>query len=266
MFEVKEQSDYETRFSGIGRLYGRAGWERLRRAHVCVVGVGGVGSWAVEALARSGVGTLTLIDLDEVCLSNTNRQLPALAGNIGRTKVEVLAARVGGINPECVVHQAVQFFTPSTADQLLAPSFDYVLDAIDSVANKALLIASCRAKRLPIVTVGAAGGKRDATAIKVSDLAQATHDRLFQKIRKILRVDFGFPENPKINFEVDAVFSTEPVTYPQPDGTVCGTRDPGSELRLNCESGYGTATFVTGTFGFVAAGRIVQMLVEQTSK
>ena len=173
-------NDFEARFGGIGRLYGSAGLEKLRRAHVCVVGVGGVGSWSVEALARSGVGELTLIDLDEVCVTNVNRQLPALDGAIGQPKVNVLASRIHAISPECRVHARMEFFTEETAEKFFSTRYDFVIDAIDSVANKGRLIARCHAAGIPLVVCGAAGGRRDATAVRVVDLAQATHDRLLQ--------------------------------------------------------------------------------------
>ena len=256
-------SDYEQRFGGIGRLYSAEGLKRLRRAHVCVVGVGGVGSWAVEALARSGIGALTLVDLDEVCVSNINRQLHSLDGEIGKAKAEVMAQRAQAINPECRVQAVVDFFTAATAQDILATPFDYVLDAIDNVPNKCLLIARCREKNIPVITVGGAGGRRDPSGIRVADLGESTHDRLLQSIRKTLRKEYGFPQEPRARFGVDCVFSAEPQVYPQPDGTVCLQRDPGSDLRLTCGSGYGTASFVTGAFGFVAAAHVVKKLSGQ---
>jgi tRNA threonylcarbamoyladenosine dehydratase len=255
-------SEYEERFGGIGRLYGREGWARLRAAQVCVVGVGGVGSWAVEALARSGIGKLTLVDLDDVCVSNVNRQLPALSGEIGKPKVEVLAARCKAINSECEVKTIPQFFLESTAEEILGTKYDYVFDAIDSVMNKCVLIASCREKNIPIISAGGAGGRRDPTMIKVLDLAQVSHDPLMQKVRKKLRGEFGFPPGTNQHFGVDCVFTTERPVFPQRDGTVCPTRDAESDLKLTCEGGYGTATFVTGAFGFAGAGVIVRRIAE----
>lgn len=254
--------DYLARFSGLARLFSAAGLERLRAAHVCVVGVGGVGSWAVEALARSGVGRLTLVDLDEVCVSNVNRQLPALDGHIGRPKVEVLAERVRAINPEIDIEPLAQFFTASTADQFLAPRYDAVVDAIDAVANKCLLIARCRELGMPLVSCGGAGGRRDPTRVRAADLAKATHDRLLGEVRRRLRKEFGFPPDGQ-PFGVACVFSSEAPVFPQPDGTVCAARaadQPGAELRLNCDAGLGTATFVTGAFGFAAAAWVVERI------
>src|SRR5580693_700573 len=184
-------SDFETRFSGIARLYGQNGLAKLRAAHVCVVGIGGVGAWAAEALARTGIGALTLVDLDEVCASNINRQLHALTETVGRAKVEVMAERIRAINPDCRVTAEQQFFTEQTAAELLAPKFDFVLDAIDSVTNKVLLLANCRRKNLPVVACGGAGGRRDGTAVRLADLAKVTHDRLLAEVRKNLRKEFN---------------------------------------------------------------------------
>ncbi|MEO7598028.1 MAG: tRNA threonylcarbamoyladenosine dehydratase, partial [Opitutus sp.] len=185
---------YFERFGGVSRLWGRAALDRLRAAHVCVIGVGGVGSWTVEGLARSGVGALTLIDLDDVCITNVNRQLPALEGAIGRPKVEVLAERVQAINPECCVKAVTEFLTESTAQRLLAPTFTFVVDAIDNMTNKARLIAACRDRGLPCITVGAAGGRRDFSQIRVGDLGEAENDLLLRQVRKKLRRDFAYAQ------------------------------------------------------------------------
>lgn len=251
-------SPFEARFSGVGRLMSAAGLERLRAAHVCVVGLGGVGSWAVEALARSGIGQLTLVDLDDVCISNVNRQLHALDGELGKPKVEVMARRVQAINPECKLHPLQSFFLKSNAAEILQTPFDAVLDAIDSVSLKAFLIASCRERNIPVVTTGAAGGRRDPTAIEVADLAACSHDRLLAQVRRLLRRRHGFPRGGKA-FKIEAVVSREQVVYPKQDGSVCCGREEvdASDLRLDCNSGFGTASFVTGAFGLVAASRVV---------
>lgn len=252
-------SNEDPRFGGIQRLFGAAGFQRLRSAHVCVIGVGGVGSWTVEALARSGIGALTLVDFDEVCISNVNRQLHAVEGEFGKPKIEALARRIRAINPACVVRPQLAFFTPKTADEISAPRYDCVVDAIDDPRNKALLIARCRAAGVPIVTVGGAGGRRDPTAIEVADLARTSHDRLLQEVRKLLRKEHGFPRDDQ-PFGVEAVFSREAPVFPQSNRSVCAAREPGMDLRLDCRSGFGTASFVTGAFGFAAAARVVQAL------
>ena len=252
---------YAKRFGGIGRLYGQEGLDRIRRAHVCVVGLGGVGSWAVEALARSGIGALTLVDLDDVCISNVNRQLHALDGDLGKPKVEVMARRVRAINPDCVVHPLQAFFLKSNAQEILRAGFDYVLDAFDSPSRKCALIAQCRERSIPVITSGAAAGRRDPTAVEVIDLAFSSHDRLLQEVRSMLRTRHGFPRG-KHPFGVECVLSRERVVYPRKDGLICGAPGPEQDLRIDCDTGFGTASFVTGTFGFVAAARIVQGIVE----
>jgi tRNA A37 threonylcarbamoyladenosine dehydratase len=246
------------RFGGLERLYGRGSLERLSVAHVCVVGVGGVGSWTVEALARSGIGALTIVDLDDVCVTNVNRQLPALDGNIGRPKVEVLSERVRAINPDCRVTARSEFFTESSASDILgASSFDYVVDAIDSLKNKCLLVVKCLEKGIPLITSGAAGGRSDPTQIKIDDLAFTTQDELLRYVRKRLRRDFGFTRDVKKPFGVKAVFSIERAVFPWSDGRVCHELEKGSDPAINCEGGVGTASFVTGAFGFVAAAEVV---------
>ena len=270
-------SDFETRFGGIARLYGQGGLEKLRAAHVCVAGIGGVGTWAAEALARSGVGALTLVDLDEVCASNINRQLHALTETIGRPKVEVMAERIRAINPDCRVTAEQEFFNAQTAAALLAPKFDFMLDAIDSVTNKVLLLARCRKKNLPVVSCGGAGGRRDGTQIRTADLARVTHDRLLAGVRKKLRTEFHFPADGS-PMGVECVFSAEAPVFAQPDGSVCAQRsgtgvppvrseqkqtgETPVPLRLNCNGGLGSATFVTGAFGFAAAGMVVWRIAE----
>ncbi|HLH54309.1 MAG TPA: tRNA threonylcarbamoyladenosine dehydratase [Verrucomicrobiae bacterium] len=253
---------YLRRFGGLARLFGSSGLEALRSAHVCVVGLGGVGSWAVESLARSGVGQLTLVDLDDVCISNANRQIHALEGELGKPKVEVLARRVLAINPDCVLHPLHSLFLKSNASEILKVHFDGVVDAIDSLSLKCLLIASCRERGVPVVVAGGAGGRQDPTAIEVTDLAFSSGDRLLQQVRRKLRRDYGFPRGDRA-FGVECVVSTEPPVFPTRTGCVTGNRAEASDLRLDCSSGFGTASFVTGTFGLVAASRIVQRIARK---
>jgi tRNA A37 threonylcarbamoyladenosine dehydratase len=261
------ETDFFERFGGVARLLGRAGLERLRAARVCVVGVGGVGSWAVEGLARSGVGALTLIDLDDVCVTNVNRQLPAIEGQIGRPKVDVLAERVLAINPACRVTVRQEFFTSASAGRLLAEPFDFVVDAIDKMSNKALLIGESRRRGLDVVTVGGAGGKRDATQVRTGDLGDAFRDELLRQVRKKLRRDHGFAagdQTGKMHWGVRCVWSSEPQVFPWANGTCAAAPEPGSELALDCASGFGTAVFVTGAFGFAAAGEVVRAIASKT--
>lgn len=263
MTDPTAQEHHAVRFAGIERLYGVGSVSTLGRAHVCVVGVGGVGSWTVEALARSGIGTLTLIDGDDVCLSNTNRQLPALAGNYGQPKVAVLAERARAINPAIVVHAMERFLTPSSLDELLGVGYDLVIDACDAFRVKLEMIAWCKRRRQPMIVCGSAGGRADATKIDVRDLSKTEHDAMLALIRKKLRQDFGFARNPKRSFGIPAVFSRENVRYPQPDGSVCGLRPSagGAVAGMDCDGSLGAATHVTAAFGMVIAGRAIERLL-----
>jgi tRNA A37 threonylcarbamoyladenosine dehydratase len=252
------------RFQGVERLYGVGSVGKLSQAHVCVIGIGGVGSWAAEALARSGVGRLTLIDADEVCVSNTNRQVHALDGEYGKPKVGVMATRVHAINPTLRLEAIERFLTPSTLDELLDRGYDVVLDACDAFRVKLETIAWCRRRKLPIVSVGSAGGRTDSTQIRVRDLSRTEHDAMFSLIRKKLRTDFNFPRNPDRYFGVAAVYSLQNVQYPQPDGSVGGNRPPGGDpLNLACGGGLGAATHVTGAFAFAAVGKVIEKLLDR---
>ncbi|WP_242163108.1 tRNA cyclic N6-threonylcarbamoyladenosine(37) synthase TcdA [Lysobacter sp. M15] len=254
------------RFGGVDRLYGRGALARFAAAHVCVVGIGGVGSWAVEALARSGVGRLTLIDADDLCVSNSNRQLPALEGQFGRSKVAAMAERCRAINPTVEVIEIASFLTPSNMAALLEGGFDLVLDACDSFRTKVELIAWCRRRKQAIVTVGSAGGRTDPTQVRVRDLSRTEHDAMLSLIRKKLRSEFNFPKNRDRYFGVPAVYSLENVRYPQADGSVCGVRprlDPDAALRLDCGAGLGAATHITGTFAFAAVGKMLEVLLKK---
>jgi tRNA A37 threonylcarbamoyladenosine dehydratase len=249
----------DARFGGINRLYGNAGREKLRRSHVCVIGIGGVGCWVVEALARSGVGKLTLVDLDDLCETNINRQLHALTETVGQLKVEAMKSRVLSINPVCEVHCVTEFFSAETSEQILATPFDFVVDAIDNATNKIALISECRRRGLPIICSGSAGGRRKAEMVRLSDIADCTHDRLISRVREKLRKEHNFPP-PGKKFGVPCVFSPEPPVFPQSDGCVAATRQPGAELGIGCDTGYGTASFIVGTFGFLLAGHVVNAL------
>lgn len=255
-------SDFEQRFGGIGRLYGRAQLERLRTSRVCVIGIGGVGTWACEALVRSGIGHLTLVDLDDICLTNVNRQLHALDGTIGTLKVEAMAQRIRLINPDCEVTTLPCFFSESTAESILAGPWDCIVDAIDSVRNKCRLIAACRERELPIVTSAGAGGRRDPTQVRLTDLAFTQNDALAAQVRKQLRRNYHFPNTPKTAFGIPCVHSRESVVYPQSDGSVCSQNKTKGDMRLNCDAGFGTATQVTGTFGFTLAAAAIEALLK----
>jgi len=257
---LEQEVDFARRFGGIARLYGERALERFRGAHVCVIGVGGVGSWVVEALARSAVGRLTLIDLDNVAESNINRQIQALSSTVGMAKIEALQQRIAQINPFCQVTLVEDFIDPENITTLVAgKGFDYVVDAIDSVKPKAALIAWCSANRMPLVVVGGAGGQIDPTKVELRDLARTEQEPLLKKVRKILRAQYGFARGEKQKYHIDAVFSMEPLRYPD-SGDACAV-DPNSITGLNC-AGFGSSMVVTATFGMVAAGQVLRKLAE----
>ncbi|WP_263141485.1 tRNA cyclic N6-threonylcarbamoyladenosine(37) synthase TcdA [Pseudomonas sp. RIT-PI-AD] len=252
----------EQRFGGIARLYGRDGLRRLTQARVAVVGIGGVGSWAAEALARSGVGELALFDLDDVCVSNTNRQAHALQGNVGRAKVEVMAERIRAINPACQVRAVADFVTRESMAEHITEDFDCVLDCIDSVAAKAALIAWCKRRKIQIVTTGGAGGQIDPTQVRVADLNKTFNDPLAAKVRSTLRRDYNFSRTPGRHYSVPCVFSTEQLRYPTPEGGVCQQKAfVGEGVKLDCAGGFGAVMMVTATFGMAAAAKAVDKLV-----
>ncbi len=257
---LPHDADLERRFGGIARLYGDAALARFQAAHVCVIGVGGVGSWIVEALVRSGIGRLTLIDLDNVAESNINRQIQALSDTLGQAKIEALAARIALINPACQLHLVEEFIAPDNLDQYIgAHHYDYVVDAIDSVRAKAALIAYCRARETPVITIGSAGGKTDPTKIDVRDLARTEQEPLLKMVRKRLRSDYQFPRSPKTKFQVDAVFSMEPLSLPL-TGEACDI-DGNGVSGLNC-AGFGSSMVVTATFGMVCAAHVLRALAD----
>ena len=262
--------DFERRFGGIARLYGESALTSFKQAHVCVIGVGGVGSWAVEGLARSAIGKITMIDLDHLSESNVNRQLHALTDTLGKSKVDALAERIAQINPYCVVTRIEEFIDPDNVATLIqGGQFDYVIDAIDNTRAKTALVVHCRANHIPLVTIGSAGGQVDPTRIAVCDLSRTEQEPLLARVRKRLRRLHGFPRGTKNKFGIDAVYSTEPVRHPE----LCSTDDEtnsemNSEINeglngLNC-AGYGSAVVVTASFGFVAAGLVLRKLAEQS--
>ena len=257
----------DPRFAGTARLYGIEGLERLRAAHVAVVGIGGVGSWAAEALARSGVGEISLFDMDDVCVSNTNRQLHALDSTVGRPKVEVMAERIRSINPDCVVHAVADFVTRDTMAECITPELDFVIDCIDSVNAKAALISWCKRRKIQMVTTGGAGGQIDPTLIQIADLNRTFNDPLASKVRSTLRRDYGFSRTPNRHYSVPCVFSTEQLRYPKPDGSICLEKKfVGEGVKLDCAGGFGAVMMVTASFGMIAATRAVDKLVAGTRR
>lgn len=260
-------ADYLQRFGGIARLYGQTALQQFHQAHVCVVGIGGVGSWAAEALARSGVGAITLIDLDDVCITNTNRQIHALTGNIGRLKVSAMAERLLAINPDCRVNALDDFVTADNLGEYIGPQFDYVIDAIDAVRAKVALIAFCKRRKIPVIVAGGAGGQMDPTQIQVADLARTSMDPLAAKVRGELRRLHHFSKNPQRKFGVECVYSTEQLSYPDGAGGTCHAKaQSDGNLKMDCATGFGATTVVTATFGFAAVARVLKKIAERGAR
>ena len=256
--------NFQQRFGGTQRLYGNQQTALLNQGHFCVVGIGGVGSWVAEALARTAIGEITLIDLDDICVTNTNRQIHALQNTVGEAKVEAMAERIRQINPECKVNTVEDFVTPDNVSDYLTPNLHYVIDATDSVKAKAAMIAHCKRNKIPVITIGGAGGQIDPTQITVADLTKTIQDPLASKLRSQLRRFHNFSSNPKRRFAVDCVFSTEQLRYPQEDGSVCNTKNlQDGSVKLDCNSGFGAAVTVTATFGFVAVSRAINKYLEK---
>ncbi|MDO8277929.1 MAG: tRNA threonylcarbamoyladenosine dehydratase [Burkholderiaceae bacterium] len=252
------EADLARRFGGLERLYGVSGAQRIRAAHVAVVGLGGVGSWAAEALARSGVGRLTLIDLDHVSESNINRQIQALEDTIGQAKVQAMRERIAGINPECAVHCVEEFVEAGNWPGLLESPVDALIDACDQVKAKTAMAAWARQGGAVFISAGAAGGKRQAHRLDIDDLSRTTHDPLLAQLRYRLRKEHGAPREGA-NMGVACVFSREAVAPPDASCEVDG------DGSLNCH-GYGSVVAVTAAFGMCAAGWVLDRLAAGAGK
>ncbi len=259
--------DWTERFAGINRLYGKGALEQFQSSHIAVIGIGGVGTWVVEALARSGIGRFTLVDADDVCVSNSNRQLHALDGHFGQNKVALMAERVRAISPQCQVDEIQDFLTPTNLSEILSRGYDLVIDACDSFRVKVEMIVYCRRNKIPLIVSGSAGGRTDPSKITIKDLSRTEHDAMLSLIRKKLRNEYQFPRNKERYFGVQAVFSLENVRYPHPDGTVSGIRPTACDaLKLDCGEGLGAATHLTASFGMAAAAKTLEKLLTQKPK
>ena len=255
---VDSDAGHDRRFGGLERLYGVAGAARIREAHVAVVGIGGVGSWAAEALARSGVAQITLVDMDHVAESNINRQIHALTETVGQAKVLAMRDRIAQINPACLVHCVDDFATAENWPDLLPHPVQAVIDACDQVRAKTAMAAWARDKDVLHIAVGAAGGKRYAHKVDVDDLAHTTHDPLLAQVRYRLRKEHRAPRDGK-RMGVTCVFSKEAVAAPDAS---CNVQGDGS---LKCH-GYGSVVAVTATFGQCAAGWILDQLATRANR
>jgi tRNA A37 threonylcarbamoyladenosine dehydratase len=252
----------QQRFGGIARLYGTKALLRLQQSHVLIIGIGGVGSWTAEALARSGIGSLTLMDMDEICVSNTNRQIHTNNTTIGHSKNHTMAQRLQAINPAINLYCIDDFLDKKNISEYIKASYSIVIDAIDNAIDKTELIAHCTQQQIPIITIGSSGGKKDPTKISYNDLTHTPGDPLFLKIRNNLRRRHGFSRDTKIPFGIEAIYSTEAMTYPDDQGETCHSKQhlSGSD-KLDCSSGYGAATMVTASFGLLAAARAIEGLI-----
>ena len=243
---------WDQRFGGIERLVGPKAARCIQGAHACIIGIGGVGSWAAEALARSGIGQLSLIDMDDICITNTNRQIHATTESVGLSKVEVMKERILAFHPECQVEVHHRFFNESTASDGWLDGADVIIDAIDRASAKCLILKVAREKGIAAICTGAAGGRVDPFQIQTADLSQVHHDRLLQKVRKQLRATHGFPRSRSMG--VSCVFSPETPRMPEPASDACHPDDLREVSgRLGCANGYGSISQVTGSFGFAAA-------------
>ena len=268
MTEDNSNNNNEDAFAGINRLYGDAAYALIRNMHVCVIGIGGVGSWVVEALARSAVGEITLIDFDTISESNVNRQIHTLESTIDDKKCRAMQERVKAINHDCKINIIDDFITLENMSEYLTGNnkprdYDYVVDAIDSIKFKAGLIYYCKRNKIPIITTGGAGGLTDPSVIKVADLSKTYNDALAAKVRSTLRDQYGFTKNTKRSFRVDCVFSSQQQLYPKNDGSVSHEKPGIHGVSLDCRFGYGAASFVTGSFGFIAVAHLIKKFLNK---
>lgn len=253
--KLNQTGDSERRFKGVEQLYGRSALDAFKKSHIVVIGIGGVGSWVVEALARNAIGKITLIDMDVVAESNINRQLPAQSNTIGRNKIDVMAERIVQINPYCETVLIDDFISADNIEQLIDVNSDYVIDCIDNSRVKAALVYWCKRNKVKIITLGGAGGQTDPSKIRISDLSKTEHDPLLSKTRKLLRQDYGFSKNTRRRFSVPCVYSTEHLKYADDAQK--------QSANLSCAGGLGSSVMVTGSFGFLATSHVLNSIVKK---
>ncbi|WP_445345883.1 tRNA threonylcarbamoyladenosine dehydratase [Acinetobacter bohemicus] len=255
MTDLPQDDEYERRFAGVEKIYGEDAFRQYEHSHVMVIGIGGVGSWAVEALARTGIAELTLIDMDVIAASNINRQLPAMSSTLGREKVEVMAERCYAINPRIKINVVDDYLTPENVKELLANTPDVVLDCIDDVKAKLALMLHCRFNKIPLIVSGGAGGKLDPLKIRVADLSKTEQDPMLAKLRSQLRAK-GICKKSKEKFGITCVYS---IDNPFSSAEVC----PSAGLRCG---GYGSAVVVTSSFAMVAVSEVLKKLATKKAK
>lgn len=246
-------------FSGIERLYGKQATEAFKNSKIIIAGIGGVGSWAAESLTRSGIGNLDLIDLDDICITNINRQIHALISTVGQSKVLVMKQRLEQINPKIKINPIENFLTPENIAETIDTTADLIIDCTDDIKTKAALINYSKIKKIKLITIGGAGGKKDPTQIDVCDLSRTINDPLASKLRKILRKEYNFPTKYKNKFKIDCVYSKECITHPQLDEQE--TSKENQSTKMDCQSGFGSITNVTASFGFVAAAKALDQII-----
>lgn len=252
---------HSRKFTGISRLYGEHKLARLANSHVTVIGLGGVGSWAAEALVRSGVGLLHLIDLDHIAESNINRQLHASESTLGMAKTAAMAQRLLDINPAAKIELTEDFISTDNQAELINPDTQFVIDCIDSFRTKAALIYYCKRNKVRIITTGGAGGRSDPGRISRCDLSRSEGDSLLAKCRKELRQVFGFPKNPARRFDIPCIYSGEQPTFPDADGGICvDKKQSAAATGLSCSTGLGSCVTVTASFGMAAAAHVINKL------
>lgn len=252
--------DFDLRFGGIQRLYGKKAFQVLQKAHICIVGLGGVGSWAVESLARTGLGELTLVDFDDICVSNTNRQIHASKDQIGKMKTQALKERLLQINPQLKVHEIQEAYSLDTDAKIFSSQYDGVIDAMDDLRNKFHLVLSCKQQGIPLVIAGAAGGRRDPSQIQVADLSKTKEDPMLATLRKNLRRKANFPRQGR--FDLPSVFSTEKPRFMDSAGCMSTIKPDDFNKPLDCATGFGTVSHVTAVFGFMLSHLLIESLIK----
>ena len=255
MTEVLQNDEYERRFAGVAKIYGEDSFNHYEQSHVMVIGIGGVGSWAVEALARTGLGELTLVDMDVIAASNINRQLPAMTTTLGHEKIQVMAERCRAINPRIKINLIDDYLTPDNIQDVLANTPDLILDCIDDVKAKFALMLHCRFNKIPLIVSGGAGGKLDPLKIRVADLSKTEQDPMLAKLRTQLR-NKGICKKPKEKFGITCVYS---IDNPFSSAEVC----PSAGLRCG---GYGSAVVVTSSFAMVAVSEVLKKLDQKKAQ
>ncbi len=249
------------RFAGIQRLYGKQAYQKIKTSHICIIGIGGVGSWVAESLARSGIGKLTLIDLDHIAESNTNRQIHALTSTFGQSKISAMSERILQINPDCCVDMIDDHLSIENIPALIISDYSYIVDCIDQFRIKAALIHFCKSNKLNLLTVGGAGGRIDPSRINIADLTRSEGDALLAKTRKQLRTQHNFPRNIKRRFDIPCIYSTESLRYPTNGDEISTNKSECTNISgLNCANGFGSLSAVTATFGMMAAAHTLKKI------